>query len=124
MINFFHKLFNPHCIHCKEEYDESKVCKSCEILQHQLEITNYEKQQLLNSLLAKPVEPTTNETENQPIKTGRYIPWVIKKQSLESEDREKARALKNASQPDMKEINELEKELNIVEKERENESAT
>jgi hypothetical protein len=69
-------------------------CKSCEILQRQLDVVNYEKQQLLNSILAKPVEQEMKKEEYQPILQKKHIPWAVRRQMLEAEDREKAKLLK------------------------------
>lgn len=52
---------------------------------------------------------------------GRQVPWVVRRQMLEAEDREKAKALRNAAQPATPTITteELEKELNVATETRE-----
>ena len=105
----------------REVVTEEKVCQSCETLRQQLEIANYREQQYLNKLLKDP-EPVV---EKAPVEVSRprMVPWNVRRQMLEREDREKARALRNAPKPDSeiekKSTEELEKELDIVEKERE-----
>ena len=78
---------------------DEKVCQSCETLKQQLEIANYEKGQLLNRLLKEP-EKIPEVTEAPPMKVmPRVVPWQVRRQMLEKEDREKARLLKNAPKP-------------------------
>lgn len=106
-----------------EVSQEEKICQSCETLKQQLEIANYEKQQLLNRIIEKPAP----EPEKQPIEVTRpkMIPWNVRKQMLEREDREKAKLMKNAPKPDAEkaDVAELEKELDIASAEREAQSA-
>jgi hypothetical protein len=111
----------------KDVRQEEKVCESCETLKQQLEISNYEKDRLLNRLLEKPdKEPDrTIAPEPQALKP-RMVPWAVRKQMLEREDREKARSLRGAAQPDTKEAEEtaaFEKELNDATAARESEAA-
>lgn len=115
IINFFHHLFNPHCPDCKEELEESKICKSCNTLLSMLDIANFEKKQLLEKLLHKdePIpQPEINYEELKP----KNIPWQVRRQMLEQEDRIKAKLMKEVPKSS---IEDLEKELNIVEKKRE-----
>lgn len=86
-------------------------CESCEILREQLHKCDVERSELLHRLLNKEKsEPpsTVKEEENIPI-TPTFVPWRIKQQMLESEDRKQAQLLRDKE----KEIAELEKELNI-----------
>lgn len=92
----------------------------------QLAIANQEKERLLQALLDehKPQIPEKiiNETAKQPI-AFRGVPWAVRRQMLEAEDREKAKILKNKvveqaklapeNDTDQKRIEELEKELGI-----------
>lgn len=118
--------------------EDSKVCKSCETLRHQLEIANFEKKQLLDSIL------TTKPPVEQPVYVQpeslkpKNISWAVRRQMLEAEDRKQAslfreqakheQELKLAAQiprgpdgglnvtiPDRNSIEELEKELGIGE---------
>ena len=62
MSNWIHRFFNPHCPECRAEREESRVCKSCEILKQQLETVNYEKKQLMDRLLEKPEKESPDKT--------------------------------------------------------------
>lgn len=102
---------------------EETVCQSCETLRVQLEIANYEKKQLLDRILEKPEAPPI--TEPPAITRPKMVPWNVRRQILEQEDREKARALRNAATPDAAKVDvtELEKELNVAGQEREAQAA-
>ena len=107
---------------------EDRVCLSCETLKQQLEIANYEKGQLLNKLLKEPdKEPERSEAPEMK-HIPRVVPWQVRRQILEREDREKARLLKNAPKPatttvqteeDKKETELFEQELKSAEQARE-----
>lgn len=118
-MNWFHRLMNPHCPHCKEEHDESRVCQSCEHLKIMLEQSNIERKQLLGKLLDKidpPAnDPVMNDEPKEPQLMKRNIPWNVRRQMLEKEDREKARLMRDAPKPMIvnTEIDQLEKELGI-----------
>lgn len=125
IINWFHHLLNPHCEHCKDIAEDSKVCKSCETLTHQLEIANFEKKQLLQAVLdnQKPVPEQTNlAATRQPASIKNNISWAVRKQMLEAEDR-KAASLRNEANKnivdklatDNSEIEELERSLGVGE---------
>lgn len=86
-------------------------CETCEILRDQLDESNRERKELLRRLLDrdKP-EPLPVQTEEKPIPiTPAFVPWRVKQQMLEAEDREKAKLMRNRT----KEIEELEKELGV-----------
>ena len=117
MSNWIHRLFNPHCPHCKDEKIEDKLCSSCETLRAQLEIANYENKRLLDKILAEPKsEPSKPPPE---ITIPRNVPWSVRRQMLEAEDREKARLMREAPKPVP--VEELEKELDIATAQRETE---
>jgi hypothetical protein len=106
---------------------EEKVCQSCETLKQQLEFSNYEKKQLLAKILKEP-EPTP-VTEAPQITRPRTVPWHVRRQMLEAEDRVKAQRLREAPKPDSPEVvkeetAELERELDIAGKERETTTGT
>lgn len=66
------------------------------MLKSQLETSNYEKHQLLNQLLEmnRPIiEKRIDTSELKPIRP-KNIPWSVARQSLEAEDREKAKLMK------------------------------
>jgi hypothetical protein len=103
---------------------EEKVCQSCETLRQQLEFSNYEKTQLLTKILKEP-EPEPKPAEAPQITRPRSIPWNVRRQLLEQEDRVKAQRLRNIPKPDStiavvkEDTADLEKELEIAGKERE-----
>lgn len=116
MSNWFHRFFNPHCSHCAEE----RICQSCEVLKQQVEAANYQNNRLMDRLLEKPAP----EVPRAPMEITKpvNIPWNVRKQMLEAEDREKAKLMREAPKPIQTE--DLEKELDIVSQTRERESAT
>jgi hypothetical protein len=119
MFKWIHHLLEPHCEQCKAELEEQKVCASCEVLRHQLEIANYEKKQVLQALLdsSKPVQPEERVQVNPESLKPRAIPWMVRKQMLEAEDKEKAKVIvrnrKLQEQAKDNSVNELEKELGV-----------
>lgn len=91
MLKWIHHILEPHCQDCREEAEAAKVCKSCDSLIHQLEMTNFENRRLVDVIasITKPVAPTAPEQrETVPIKAP--INWRIMKQTLEAEDRKAA----------------------------------
>lgn len=95
-------------------------CESCETLKTQLSIANQEKKALLDRILEKPEPiPTPDDIELKPI-YPRGVSWNTRRQMLETESREAAKLLRQKKEegPDRITIEELEKELDIVEKER------
>lgn len=104
---------------------EEKVCQSCETLRQQLEFSNYEKTQLLNKLLKEP-EPEP-KTEAPQVTRPRSIPWHVRRQLLEQEDRVKAQRLRDVAKPDSEvakvSTEDLEKDLKVAEQEREGQAA-
>lgn len=117
MSNWIHRLLKPHCQECRDEKRDSHICKSCETLQAQLELANFEKRQLLDRILAKPEV----EVAKPPIEMTRplNIPWGVRRQMLEAEDREKARLMRQAPKPEPIPTEDLEKDLNLAATERE-----
>jgi len=89
---------------------DPRHCESCEILRAQLDESSRERRELLTRLLDKDkAEPLIQPTEeHQPIK-AQYVPWRVRQQMLEAEDREKARLMRDKVQ----EIEELETELGV-----------
>ena len=84
---------------------EDFPCNSCETLRGQLESVNFEKKILLDRLLNPTVPVAPEKIEYEPIKP-KNIPWVVRRQMLEEEDREKARLMRQKTE-------ELERELKI-----------
>lgn len=94
-----------------------------ETLKHEIEMLRLERDRLLNHALRtneQEVQPK-EVTEFQPI-PPRNIPWAVRRQMLEREDRQAALLKKNKN-TEIKSVeitvDDLEKELNIVESERE-----
>lgn len=95
-------------------------CNTCEILRLQLDESNRERKDLLNRLLDKDKpEPLAEPKEIfQPI-TSRHIPWSVRQQMLEAEDRKAAQLMREKqkelnSAPITKQVADLEKELGIT----------
>ena len=91
-----------------------------ETLKHEIEMLRLERDRLLSRILNVNQETakSVDTTEFKPIPTSR-MPWAVQRQMLEREDRAKAKLLRNKEieGKDIK-IDELEKEMDIVEKER------
>jgi hypothetical protein len=120
-IRFIHHIFQPHCQECHDELQDARVCASCETLKHQLEIANYEKREILNKLIKEPEQSITNPTNYNEMRP-RTVPWNVRRQELEAEDRrraqllkEKEKELKVVSSDSIKDssVDELEKELGV-----------
>jgi len=88
------------------------VCETCEVLRAQLDESNRERKELLNRLLIKdtPEPLPVKEEELRPVQS-QFIPWKVRQQMLEAEDRKKAQLMRDKA----KEIAELEKELGVKE---------
>jgi hypothetical protein len=106
--NWIHQLLNPHCEHCQAEKlrleelaRENKVCDSCQTLTRQLEIANNLNEKLMDRLTAPPVVQEHVPLQGKDMQTvrPRAIPWNIRKQMLEAEDRKKADLLRQAPKP-------------------------
>lgn len=95
-------------------------CESCEILRSMLDESNRERKDLLHRLLTPPqVEsPPAREEEFKPV-TPNFIPWRVRQQILEQEDRKTAQLLRDkktelsASRDNKESVEALEKELGI-----------
>jgi hypothetical protein len=114
MFHWLHHLLNPHCPICREAAEENKVCTSCETLKTQLAIANDEKRMLLNAVLVKPAPEAQPTIDYEKVKP-KMMTWNVRKQMLEAEDRKTAQILadKRADEKINKDIEKLEKELNI-----------
>jgi hypothetical protein len=118
MTNWLHKFLNPHCSHCKEEHEDSKVCSSCETLRQQLAITNVNIERLMNRLLEKPIVEAPHEFKE--VSQPKNIPWNVRRQMLETEDRERAKLINAAPVAQHIPTEDLEKDLKIATAQREN----
>lgn len=86
-------------------------CPTCEVLREQLTKSEAERRELLHKLLEKDTpEPLVPDKEEPRAITPQFIPWRVRQQMLEQEDRHKASLLRNKQ----KEIDDLEQELGIA----------
>ena|SRR5215467_6719360 len=116
IVHAIHHLFNPHCPECAHE----RECKNCQIFRDLFESERFEKNKLLQALINKntPVEVPEVITNKsiEPIQP-KHIPWAVRRQMLEAEDRQKAKILREQKleQKSIQSIEELEEELGIAE---------
>lgn len=109
-INWFHHLFNPHCEECAHE----RECKTCETMRSILEVERFEKKQLLERLLELTAPEVHERVEIKPeTLKARAIPWRVRKEMLETEDRAKAKILHEQAQERGTTVEDLEKELGV-----------
>jgi hypothetical protein len=102
IARFFHELRNPHCQHCRDEYDEKNHCNTCEVLAAQNSRLIRDNERLTDLLIdshIKPITPAVVE-DFEPLKPS-HIPWNVRRQQLEVEKRAEAISLKNAALPDV-----------------------
>lgn len=97
MLNFFHRLFNPHCEHCRQEdIEDNEVFEHdprVEILERELASVKAERDKLLDVIL-KREEPEEIELPTNPLPKPvrvRHVPWAVRREMLEKEDRKAAR---------------------------------
>lgn len=97
---------------------EDAPCASCELLRVQLEKCDLERKELLNRLLnpIKEKEVPVDIKDLQPI-VPQVIPWSVRKQMLEKEDRVKAEVLRKQAEEikdsQTETIKNLEEELGV-----------
>ncbi len=109
----------------RREYKAEKPCESCETLKMELAHLHQDNQRLLDRILTPPAAPVERVTDNvTPILPKRGVPWNVRRQMLESNDRHAAQLLKNAPKPqpvveNNAELAELEEEVLGAEQERE-----
>jgi hypothetical protein len=87
------------------------ACTSCDILRDQLEKSEVERRELLHKLLDRgqpEPAPSVVSEDLHPI-TPQFVPWRVKQQMLEQEDRRTAQLMKEKQ----KEISQLEQELGV-----------
>ena len=99
--HWLHHLLNPHCQLCalatqkeqdflREQDEADRHCDSCEILKLELARMHSLNEKLIDAALEKPVieeRPVTIPEEIRP----KAVPWKVKRQLLEDNDRETAR---------------------------------
>lgn len=92
--------------------EHEDICESCETLKQQLEIERHTNKELLKAILPKETIPQEIQMP-QPIQP-RTVPWHVRQQMLEAEDRRQNELLKakaNESIDSKKSTEELEAEL-------------
>ena len=108
MFHWIHHLFNPHCEKCHDEINE---CKSCEILQRQLDQRTRENERLMELLLTKPESPIEQPLSTaEPIRTSNFRAWSARRAELEAADRQRAKLMRESATGNEK-VEDLEKEL-------------
>lgn len=99
MFNFFHRLFNPHCEHCREKEELDAHCETCEVLKQELAFLRQERNILLDKLLNKDIvdQSADKEVDLENFKSLRptHVPWAVRKQMLENEDRQQAKLMRD-----------------------------
>lgn len=100
MFHWLHRLFNPHCEHCYEE----RQCKSCEVLQRELENERREKQQLIKKLLFPENNAAVGTQEDFKPIMRTAVPWGARRQQYEVADRAEAERIKVAKLKEMEEL--------------------
>ncbi len=114
----------------KEVNRENEICQSCETLKELLIQANSEKMMILNKLVNPPVSAPPIETGAPAISIPKTtLPWRIKQQMMEQEDRKKAQLLRDApkpvsEKPTQEEIKEFERELDNASASRENQKSS
>ncbi len=112
MINFFHKLMNPHCPDCLAE----SVCETCEVLRRELELERINNQKLLQTIIdfhsPKPIAEIKEDVELRPVSTPR-LGWNARRQLLEQEDLAKLKLEQSKRAELTQTTEELEAELGI-----------
>jgi hypothetical protein len=109
-----------------ERIQESSICQSCEALKLEIARLHDQNNKLVEGILHKPEAETVQQ---QPLselgpKKGQKIPWAVRRQMLETEDRAQARIIaerKKQAEAEAKfdpaitqSITSLEEELGVV----------
>lgn len=109
---------------------EYRICESCETLKMELSHLRQDNERLLNAVLSKPIiEETVSKAEDLVPIQPRVVPWRVRQQMLEAEDRDKAKKMRDnpinqnteiktnivpGSQTTTQSISDLEDELGVV----------
>lgn len=122
-------IFSSECKTCEVLKDQLRVerervkeCPTCESLRTQLERVQAENTRLMNHIINPPKLEGRTEAPETPLPIPpKTLPWNIRRQMLEAEDRRKAEILRQREQEltESKQIDELEKELQIKEQQAE-----
>jgi hypothetical protein len=89
---------------------EPVQCLVCDVLRESLAASERERRELLQRVLAPPVPVVEKEDKEMLPIQPQYVPWRVRQQMLESEDRKRAQLTKEKE----KEIAALEKELGVT----------
>jgi len=111
LVNWWHHVTNPHCAICSDEQHEQRQCKNCDTLRGLLESEKFEKKELLNYLLVPKTEARISEPITQQPVMPRSVPWKVRAQMLEAEDRKTAQIMRDKQNEMAATTEDLEKEL-------------
>ena len=112
-MSWLHRLFSP------------EFCETCEVLKQQLSLSQQREERLLNRLLNPISLPDASDLIKDPeLITPKHIPWSVKRQMLEEEDRAKARVIREQSSKIQEDIKDLETELGLESLKMGNENAS
>lgn len=106
MLDWLRRILNSEPVY---------ICETCEVLKEQVAYERYEKEKLLKYILEPKAEmqpASLPDEETEPIRP-KIIPWHIRKQMLENEDRKEAELLKRSAEDRKKAIEELEDKLKV-----------
>lgn len=116
LIKWMHHILNSHCAECKVEREEREHCKNCDTLKELLEVEKFEKRELLKQLLKEPeITPEVRYEATKKELMPKTIPWRVKRELLEQEDRVRAQVLKRSQGEQKQSIENLESELGVTE---------
>lgn len=96
-----------------------EVCQSCEILKQTNDHLRMDNEKLLRRLIDKPEPELVRNEVSEPQPLTRHIPWAVRKQMLEAEDRQKAKLMAQFGALGNSKIEDLEKEMGIAAEARE-----
>ena len=96
--------------------EKEEVCISCYTLRHQLELVNHEKKELLQTImnLVKPQIVEASPVNVEPV-APKVTSFSAKRRMMEEADRAQARKLREVEAENKASIDELEKNLGILE---------
>jgi|SRR4030095_10413180 len=104
------------------EIRDLKECQSCNTLREQLMMERENTRKLLDKIITPSAPPKIEEPVPPSISVPKVVPWHVKRQMLEQEDRIKAQALRNAPKSDA-ELAQEKRETEAFEKELKDASA-
>lgn len=117
LFDWIHHLLNPHCPECEadreDEWQKKHTCQNCESLLLIIEKQRTDYQNLVEKVMRAPEQVDNRpEHEVQPQPITRFVPWHLRRQMMELEDKKKASELKKVEPAQPKQTTEeLEQEL-------------